>query len=246
MITEIGQRLYSLARTALHDIASGAVMAKLRPLPITIVLMVMLTVVKTAGLLQAIDIGSPARASGTHEPEAKPAAEPLPAKVQAMAEPATPPAVAPDARVSEAERKALQELRARRVQLDAQAARLDEREALLSAAERRLTERLQQLSALQTKLEQLDKERHDRDEASWQGLVKTYESMRPRDAATIFNDLDSAVLIPVLDRMKERKAAPILAAMAPERARAVTAQLAQWRNRVNAAPRLDGTGAATK
>ena len=63
--------------------------------------------------------------------------------------------------------------------------------------------------------------------------------MRPRDAATIFNDLESPVLLQVLDRMKEAKAAPILAAMTPERARAATAQLAQWRNRVSASPHLE-------
>ena len=64
--------------------------------------------------------------------------------------------------------------------------------------------------------------------------------MRPKDAATIFNDLDNAVLIPVLDRMKDAKAAPILAAMTPERARAVTAQLAQTRTQANAMPKTDG------
>ncbi|MDT7953455.1 MAG: hypothetical protein RQ966_18285, partial [Acetobacteraceae bacterium] len=88
-------------------------------------------------------------------------------------------------------------------------------------------------------LEQLEKERHERQDANWRGLVRTYEDMRPRDAATIFNDLDTAVLIQVLDRMKDAKAAPILAAMAPERARSATAQLAQFRTQATAAPKLD-------
>ena len=55
--------------------------------------------------------------------------------------------------------------------------------------------------------------------------------MKPRDAAVIFNDLDLPVLLPVLDRMKEAKAAPVLAAMHPERARQVTSELAQLRTR---------------
>ena len=62
-------------------------------------------------------------------------------------------------------------------------------------------------------------------------MVKTYETMRPRDAAAIFNDLDQPVLLQVLDRMKETKAAPVLAAMQPERARVITADLAKWRTR---------------
>src|SRR4051794_17370947 len=107
---------------------------------------------------------------------------------------------------------------------------------MLTAAERRLSDRVAQLSALQTKLEQLEAGRRERDEANWRGLVKTYETMRPRDAASIFNELEQPVLLQVLDRMKEGKAAPILAAMAPERARAVTAQLAEYRSRSSAAP----------
>ena len=68
-----------------------------------------------------------------------------------------------------------------------------------------------------------------REEAAWQGLVKVYETMKPREAAAIFNDLAMPVLISVLDRMKETKAAAVLAAMAPDRARDVTTQLALTR-----------------
>ncbi len=222
----------------------------LRPLPAAILLMTLLTGVKTVGLIQAVGIGSPARAN-TAEHDAKPAAEAKPkpgpdakpapaAATPATATPACPPAEQP---ISEAERTALQDLRERRKQLDDRAAKLDEREALVSAAESRLTDRVQQLTSLQAKLEQLDKERHDRAETDWKGLVKTYESMKPHDAALIFNDLDNTIMVQMLDRMKEAKAAAILAAMTPERARAATMQLAQWRNQVSAAPHLDLAGA---
>jgi flagellar motility protein MotE (MotC chaperone) len=130
----------------------------------------------------------------------------------------------------------LQDLRARRTQLETRSQGLDAREALLAAAERRLNERVEQLATLQAKLEQLEAGRRERDEANWRGLVKTYETMRPRDAASIFTELDTPVLLQVLDRMKEAKAAPILAAMTPERARAVTAQLAEFRAKATAAP----------
>ena len=66
--------------------------------------------------------------------------------------------------------------------------------------------------------------RKEREDASWQGLVKLYEAMRPRDAATIFNELEMPVLLQVVDRMKEAKAAPVLAAMQPDKARDLTAQ----------------------
>ncbi len=61
--------------------------------------------------------------------------------------------------------------------------------------------------------------------------MKVYEGMKPRDAATIFNDLDMNVLLGVVDRMKDRKAAPVLAAMQPDKARELTTKLATLRTK---------------
>jgi flagellar motility protein MotE (MotC chaperone) len=82
---------------------------------------------------------------------------------------------------------------------------------------------------LQKKLEALDAAQKQKEDAGWQGLVKMYEAMKPRDAAAIFNDLALPVLLPVLDRMKDAKAAAVLSAMAPDKARDVTAELVQMR-----------------
>ncbi len=171
-----------------------------------------------------------AHASGGPSAASKPATAPAAPMAEPPPVPAT-PQVQADPGPSEAERALLQDLRARRVALEARDQSVQAREALLGAAERRLSERVEQLTALQTRLEALEQTRRERDETNWRGLVKTYETMRPRDAAAIFNDLEQTVLMQVLDRMKEAKAAPILAAMQPERARAATAQLAQWRVR---------------
>ena len=54
------------------------------------------------------------------------------------------------------------------------------------------------------------------------------------NAAGILSDLELPVLLPVLDRMKEAKVSSILAAMPQERARQITAELAQLRARANA------------
>jgi flagellar motility protein MotE (MotC chaperone) len=90
---------------------------------------------------------------------------------------------------------------------------------------------VEELQALQSRLEGLDADRRKREDASWQGLVRLYESMKPREAATIFNDLDMPTLLRIVDRMKEAKAAPVMAAMNPDKARDVTIQLAQMRLR---------------
>lgn len=169
-----------------------------------------------------------APAAGHGEPAASPASpvrsSPSPAAPAAALAPAPPP-------VSDAERTLLQDLRGRRAELDARDAAAQRREAVVAAAEKRLSARLDELTAMQARLEALDGARRERDEANWRGLVKTYETMRPRDAAAIFNDLDQPVLMQVLDRMKEAKAAAVLAAMQPDRARLATTDLAKWRAR---------------
>ena len=235
-------------------------MTLLRPLPWTIAVIVVLLPVKLALLLEA---GMPGlglarsvipRAQAA-ERGAKPAedgAKPADQRVQPVpAGPSTPmpapPVVAAPAEpaIPSAERAVLLELRDRRAVLDVREQTLASKEALMAATERRMQERLDQLAVLQTRLEELDGSRRDHDAANWRGIVKTYESMRPRDAAAILNDMEEGVLLQVLDRMKESKAAPILAAMMPDRARTATAQLAQLRSRQVAAPSGMTPAAAT-
>ncbi len=205
-----------------------------RLLPMTIAAMAVLLLVKSAVLVRAA------------VPEAAHAAPAEPARAVAATPPAPPPGIAPSAPIACAappvgddERKLLLDLRHRSAELDARAAGLTAREGVLAAAEKRIGARVAELTSLQQRLESLNTARKARESANWQGLVKLYETMKPRDAAAIFNDLDRNVLLQVLDRMNERKAAPVLAAMQPERARQVTAELAQLRageNRVPPAP----------
>jgi flagellar motility protein MotE (MotC chaperone) len=217
-----------------------------RLLPMTICIMALLLVVKSVALVRA---AVPDAAHAATVPAATPptASAPTSATTSGVPTPAAPPAPPvpvsvppPEPAISDSERALLLDLRHRSKELDARAAALTSREGVLAAAEKRLTARVDELSALQAKLEALEKVRHDRDDANWAGLTKLYESMKPRDAATIFNDLDMDVLLQVVDRMKEAKAALVLAAMQPDRARQVTAKLAQMRGRENAAPKIGG------
>jgi flagellar motility protein MotE (MotC chaperone) len=217
-----------------------------RLLPATIIAMAALLAVKSVALVRAA-VPAPAANAATPTPAAPPAQHAEPDRSQKAGAPpgAAKPPAKPDAAppslparpaeppISDSERALLLDLRARRTEIEEQASLLTARESAIAAAEHRLGVRLDELSALQRRLEALEAARADRDEANWRGLVRTYESMKPRDAAAIFNDLDLPVLLPVLDRMKEAKAAPVLGAMQPERARQVTAELAQLRLRAN-------------
>jgi flagellar motility protein MotE (MotC chaperone) len=206
-----------------------------RLLPATIVAMALLLVLKSMSLVWAATGAAPGPAQGAPEgggAKVAAAAGPAPVAVAAPA-PAARPAPAQDtaAPVSEAERALLLDLRHRREALDARGRALDQRSAMLAAAENRLTARVDELGALQTKLEQLEADRRSHDDANWSGLVHVYETMKPREAAAIFDSLDMQVLLAVLDRMQPRRAAPVLAAMQPDRARLATQMLAELRTR---------------
>ena len=148
-----------------------------------------------------------------------PVAEPRPLPL-----PVDPPLPAPDA------------LKLRRSQIEDREHKLAEREAMMVAADKRLVERIGELTALQARLQALEAGLKERDDANWAGMVKTYETMRPRDAAAIFNALDKPVLLDILDRMKPAKATPVIAAMDPEKARQATANLSERRTRSTTVP----------
>lgn len=120
-------------------------------------------------------------------------------------------------------------LRARREALDERERSLALREQVIDAAERRLAARVSELTALQRAMEAQERAAQERDESGWTGLARLYEAMRPRDAAVIFNQLDMPILVQVVNRMGYRRAAPVLAAMDPDRARQLTAELTRLR-----------------
>jgi flagellar motility protein MotE (MotC chaperone) len=57
-------------------------------------------------------------------------------------------------------------------------------------------------------------------------LVKTYEAMKPKDAARIFDTMDDKVLIDLSKSMKPATLAAVMASMDPKRAEALTRMLA--------------------
>jgi flagellar motility protein MotE (MotC chaperone) len=225
-------------------------LSKIRLLPVTITVMSALLLVKTSLFVEAVagESTPPAKAEDAATAPAPDAAPVAPVKEVSpdasapktpgqAAQAASPTQAAGAAKaneappVSDAERTILLDLRKRRDELDARAQAMDQRQLELEAAGKRLAERVQQLSALQTRLEAMEAERQQHKQENWAGLVKVYENMKPRDAAAIFDALDMQVLLQVLDRMQERKAAPILAAMQPDRARLATQLLAEMRTR---------------
>lgn len=106
---------------------------------------------------------------------------------------------------------------------------LNVRRLAVEVAEKRLQGLVDTLSALQTEIDARLAELEASDEARLARLVGLYEKMRAKDAARIFDELDFEVLVPLALAMNERKLAPIVAAMTPEVARALTGEVAARR-----------------
>lgn len=130
---------------------------------------------------------------------------------------------------TQAEIDMLQDLGARRDQLDARDRAQDLRERLLEAAEARIDEKIAELKTIEETIRAQLVQHDEEKEAVMRRLVKMYENMKPKDAARIFTELDMEILLDVAERMREVKMAPILAAMAVVRAEQITVRLASRR-----------------
>lgn len=170
-------------------------------------------------------------------PPATPATAPAAAAAStpAAAPDAAPPAAAmpfaptDGVEYSQSELDILQSLSKRRAELDQRERNLSESAALLKAAEQEVDRKLSELNSLKREIEELIGTQEQVEGDRITSLVKIYEAMKPKEAATIFNTLDEDVLLSVVSRMNERRLSPILASMDPEKARMVTIRLAEQR-----------------
>ena len=132
--------------------------------------------------------------------------------------------------LTQAEIELLQKLADRRRIWELREQELETRTGLLSAAETRIDKKVEELKVLQETISSLLKTFDAQQDAKLLSLVKIYENMKPKDAAKIFEDLEMNTLLDVAERMKERKLAPVMAKMNPEKAREMTVELSQLRN----------------
>lgn len=106
--------------------------------------------------------------------------------------------------------------------LENQRSTLAQRAAEIELANEMLEIETARLAELKQEVESLLERASVEHRADVERLVALYTNMKPRDAAAIMNDLDLEVMVTVLGTMAERNAAPILAALNPGRARALS------------------------
>ncbi|MDO9462023.1 MAG: hypothetical protein Q7N95_18140 [Alphaproteobacteria bacterium] len=131
--------------------------------------------------------------------------------------------------MSESEVALLQKLSDRREELERQSRTLETRETLLTAAEKRVEERITRLKEIEASVSALIERFDKQEEERLTKLVQVYESMKPKSAAAIFNQLDMEVLLAVANRMAESKMAEVLSKMNADAAKRLTMEMAQQR-----------------
>lgn len=137
-----------------------------------------------------------------------------------------PVAIEADGMPGGSEASVLERLAERRDQLDTREAELEMRLALVEAAEQRIAERTAALEVLEARINAMVDEKRALEEAQFTALVSMYETMKPKDAAAIFDELEADVLLRVVRAINPRKMAPIMAKMNPTKAKDLTAGLA--------------------
>ncbi len=225
------------------------IFSRIRFLPLTIFAATLMLTVKIGDIWDGFDglingtiqvseaIAQPA------EEDAKPAAKDgQPAAGEKTAEQAVPAALKdePQGQISKlitndptlltpAEIDLLQQLAERRQVLESREQEFEIRTGLLAAAESRIDKKVEELKVLRETISGLIKTFDAQQDAKLLSLVKIYENMKPKEAAKIFEALEMDTLLEVAERMKERKLAPIMAKMDPEKARDMTVELSRLR-----------------
>jgi flagellar motility protein MotE (MotC chaperone) len=126
---------------------------------------------------------------------------------------------------SAGERALLERLQERRQELDARARELDMREGMLKAAEKKAETEPAAQKAEAAKAGPDAQRREETENARFKAVVTMYETMKPKDAAKIFDRLDIKVLLEMASQIKPQRMSEILANMSPEAAERLTVEL---------------------
>ena len=116
----------------------------------------------------------------------------------------------------------LQELAERREELDLRSKEIDKKAIQLKVTEKEIDKRLKQMKEYEQKLKVLIDEYNVKEKERIASLVKVYSSMKPKEAARIFETLDLEVTVSLLKEMKPSTSSAILAQISPTKAKDIT------------------------
>ena len=131
----------------------------------------------------------------------------------------------PNNTFSQSEIAILQELAERREALDIRSQEIDKKAIQLKVAEEEIDKKLTQLKTYEEKLQKLINKYNEQEKEQLLSLVKMYSTMKPKDAARIFNTFDIDILVAILKEMKPSASSAILSQMNAIKAKEVTTAL---------------------
>lgn len=109
--------------------------------------------------------------------------------------------------------------------LNARAEALDRKEAELRTLERELDEKLENLKALEVRMQKLIDSAGTIQDEKMAHLVDVYSNMKPKQAAQVLETLDEPIAVRILAGMSGRKAGEILSSVRADRAAALSEAL---------------------
>lgn len=110
------------------------------------------------------------------------------------------------------------ELRKREEQLRRKEQELRQKEEYLTQLERETEQKLKKLIAIQEEIKAFERQREKEKSTKLKSLVRIYESMKPRNAAKLLENLDENLVVEIISHMKTDLAANILSNMQPDKA----------------------------
>jgi flagellar motility protein MotE (MotC chaperone) len=175
------------------------------------------------------------RAAGA--PPAKPEKQPDGRVIDLATKPASP-----------AERAILERLQERRQELESRGREIELRENLLKAAEKKYEDHASELRELESSAGGAMKRKEDAEAQRLKNLITTYENMKAKDAARIFDRLEMRILVDVASQINPRRMSDILGQMSSEAAERLTVELANRANGkgesgtdIGNLPKIEGT-----
>jgi flagellar motility protein MotE (MotC chaperone) len=129
--------------------------------------------------------------------------------------------------VTASERAVLESLQSRRQEIETRAREIDIRESLMKSAEKRIEGKIEEMKATEARVSVAGQKKDELEATRFKGLVTMYESMKPKDAARVFDRLELSVLFEIASQIAPRKMSDIMGQMQPEAAERLTVEMAR-------------------
>lgn len=198
-------------------------------LPMVIAVCCLVLIVRLQNIADVLSDPTPfVNTAQAEEKQAEPAQTPPPEN-QPSVEPVAEQTETPDndpPLMTNAELKVLYDLAERRKALDNWEKELQAKSDELKVAEKRLDTKITELQGIEQKITAYADQYKQKSNDHLASLIKIYENMKPKDASRIFEEMDLNILLDVVEQMSERKVAPILSGMDPQKARILIEELA--------------------